>query len=125
MSKQPRVRVEATGTDIFVFVDGVKVPSAGIAARRRAWNVGYWLGPGYAVFEQCRSQPRERHERRRDGAMSATCCAPACERSQWGAAPLQPIGKDPDRGLLTFAVALFAAAGRAARTVAVSRYRLS
>ena len=42
MSKQPRVRVEATGTDIFVFVDGVKVPSAGIPARRKLERGSRW-----------------------------------------------------------------------------------
>jgi len=49
MSKQPRVRVEATGTDIFVFVDGVKVAKRGYPGTAQA---GTWvsLEPGYAVF---------------------------------------------------------------------------
>jgi hypothetical protein len=49
MSKQPKVRVEATGKNIFVFVDGVKVAKRGHPGTAQA---GTWvsLEPGYAVF---------------------------------------------------------------------------
>ncbi len=49
MSKQPKVRLEATGKNIFVFVDGVRVAKRGHPGTPRA---GTWvsLEPGYEVF---------------------------------------------------------------------------
>jgi len=49
MSKQPKLRVEATGKNIFVFVGGVKVAMRGHPGTAQA---GTWvsLEPGYEVF---------------------------------------------------------------------------
>jgi len=49
MSKQPKVLIEGSGKDIFVFVDGVKVAKRGQPGTPQA---GTWvsLEPGYAVF---------------------------------------------------------------------------
>ena len=49
MSKQPKVRVEATGKNIFVFIDGAKVAKRGHPGTAQA---GTWvsLEPGFEVF---------------------------------------------------------------------------